>query len=144
MPHSRPERFHKIFLFYNTFFSNIAFVSFSISSATCLFITLGSVIASVILLLWQLVNLVATFQVILGCEICLSIRHSHSTGIIQCVSEVKLTTALDNGILCARWISSVSLRWREMGTRRFWAVWEAVASAQWGRDGGTSRWASVG
>lgn len=39
---------------------------------------------------------------------------------------------------------SLSLRWREMGTRRFWAAWVAAVSALWGRDGGTSRSASVG
>lgn len=67
-------------------------MSFSISNTTCLFITLESVIASVTLLSWRLVDLVATFQAILGCEICLylDISDSHSTVIIQCVSEVKM------------------------------------------------------
>lgn len=69
---SQLERVQKIFFSCNTFFFflYIPFVSFSISNTTCLFITLRSVIASVTLLLWQLVDHVATFQAILGCEIC--------------------------------------------------------------------------
>lgn len=52
---------------------------------------------------WLLLDLFATFQVILECEIYLSLRAlvSHSTVIIQCVSEVNRPALSDNSILCA-------------------------------------------
>lgn len=105
-----------------------------------------------------LLDLFATFQVILECEIYLYLCAlvSHSTVIIQCVSEVNPAALSDNSILCAATpptptpkpcilsLISLCLRWREREMKRFWAAWVVAVSARWGRDGGTLLSASVG
>ena len=70
---------------------------FLVRNTACLFITLGGVIASVFLLLWWLVDLVATFQAIFGCEICLylDISGSHASVTTPRVSEEKCVACLE-------------------------------------------------